>query len=104
MERHGWRQENSTDTSCVKQWGFQGWLHQAAGTGMENLGRDRKGWKFWWKDPEMYRLMNHGPETAHAYRYFETGERRAWDGAKEAIIKVNRLVEAMPLSEPGPRQ
>ncbi|KLU83922.1 flavin containing monooxygenase 9 [Magnaporthiopsis poae ATCC 64411] len=114
MERHidlhqrwvasRWRQENSTDTSCVKQWEFQGWLHQAAGTGMENLGWGWKGWKFWWKDPEMYRLMNHGPETAHAYRYFETGKRKTWDGAKEAIIKVNRLVEAIPLLEPGPRQ
>ncbi|KAL8388174.1 hypothetical protein RB595_009404 [Gaeumannomyces hyphopodioides] len=114
MERHidlhqkwvasRWRQENSTDTSCVKQWEFQGWLHQAAGTGMENLGWGWKGWKFWWEDREMYRLMNHGPETAHAYRYFETGKRKTWDGAKEAIIKVNKLVEAIPLQKPGPRQ
>ncbi|KAK0616773.1 flavin monooxygenase-like protein [Immersiella caudata] len=88
------------DTSMVRQWEFQAWLHKAAGTGMENLGWGWKGWKFWWNDREMYGLMNHGVETAHAFRYFETGKRRTWEGAREAIVHVNRIVgEKFPCPE-----
>ncbi|CAH0058478.1 unnamed protein product [Clonostachys solani] len=95
-----WRIEPNTDTSAVKTWEFQGWLHQAAGTGMESLGWGWKGWKFWWQDPEMYRLMNDGVETAHMYRYFETGKRKTWAGAREAIIHVNGVVKTtFPLEE-----
>jgi len=43
---------------------------------------------------------NDGVETAHAYRYFETGKRRTWDGAKAEIIHQNELVKSMfPLKE-----
>lgn len=81
------------DTTMVKQWEFQGWLHKAAGTGMENLGWGWNGWKFWWSDREAYALMNHGVETAHAFRYFETGRRPTWEGAREAIVGVNKAVK-----------
>lgn len=92
----------SFDPSMVKQWEFQGWLHRAAGTGMENLGWGWKGWKFWWKDREMYALMNHGAETAHGFRYFDGGEgrRKKWEGAREAIIHVNEEVKRQfPIKE-----
>ncbi|OAG10080.1 putative dimethylaniline monooxygenase [Paraphaeosphaeria sporulosa] len=84
--------EGSFDRSMVRNWEFQGFLHEAAGTGMESLGWGVKGWKFWIRDPKMSWLMNHGVETAHAFRYFETGKRKTWDGAREAIIKVNEAV------------
>ncbi|KAI1134604.1 putative dimethylaniline monooxygenase [Hypoxylon sp. FL0543] len=92
-----WRLDNNIDPSMVKQWEFQGFLHDAAGTGMENLGWGWKGWKFWFQDREMYNLMNHGVETAHAFRFFETGKRRAWPGAREAIIQANRAVKIFPV-------
>ena len=67
MERHvdrhqawvagRWALEPTIDPSCVKQWEFQGWLHRAAGTGMENLGWGWKGWLFWLRDRKMSRLM-----------------------------------------------
>jgi dimethylaniline monooxygenase (N-oxide forming) len=44
--------------------------------------------------------MNSGLETAHAYRFFETGKRKTWSGAKEAIIRVNEEAKKkFPLSE-----
>lgn len=94
-----WRLDNKIDISMVRQWEFQSFLHDAAGTGMDSLGWGWKGWKFWFKDPEMYRLMNHGVETAYAYRFFETGKRKTWPGAREAIIHANELVAQFPLKE-----
>ncbi|KAK5662305.1 hypothetical protein OQA88_8211 [Cercophora sp. LCS_1] len=92
----------SFDASMVRQWEFQGWLHQAAGTGMENLGWGWKGWKFWWKDRKMYSLMNHGVETAHGFRFFDGGEgrRRKWEGARKAIVHMNEQVKTLfPVEE-----
>lgn len=96
-----WKLDHSIDTSMVKQWEFQGWLHEAAGTGMENLSIfGWKGWKFWWRDRKMYKLMNDGVETAHMYRYFETGKRQTWDGAKEAILHANEVVNrVLPITK-----
>ncbi|KAK3942658.1 flavin-containing monooxygenase 9 [Diplogelasinospora grovesii] len=95
-----WDLDHYCDVSMVKQWEFQQWLHKAAGTGMENLGWGWKGWLFWLKDRKMYNLMNDGVETAHAYRYFETGKRRTWDGARDAIIHLNEAIKmTFPLKE-----
>jgi len=95
-----WALEPTIDPSGVKQWEFQRWQHRAAGTGMENLGWGWKGWRFWWRDRKMYKLMNDGVETAHAYRYFETGKRKTWDGARAEIIHQNELVKSMfPIKE-----
>lgn len=93
-----WYRYNHTDVSAVKQWEFQGFLHEAAGTGMENLGWGWKGWLFFFRDPKMSWLMNHGAETAHAYRFFETGKRDTWSGAREAIIHINYLVKRLKQS------
>ncbi len=89
-------EDPSIDTSCVRQWEFQSWIHQAAGTGMpENLGWGWRGLLFWLRDPKLYNLMNHGVETAHAYRFFDTGKRRVWEGARDEIIRQNNMVDAM---------
>ncbi|XXG95325.1 hypothetical protein Hte_001586 [Hypoxylon texense] len=92
-----WRLDNQIDVSMVKQWEFQGFLHEAAGTGMENLDWGWKGWKFWWNDRKMYNLMNNGVETSHAYRFFETGKRKTYPGAREAIIQANKAVKMFPI-------
>lgn len=96
-----WKLEHNIDPSMVKQWEFQGFLHEAAGTGMENLSwMGWKGWKFWWKDPKMYNLMAKGIESAHMYRYFETGKRKTWEGAREAILKLDEESRrVLPLSQ-----
>lgn len=84
-----WKLEHSVNLSMVKQWEFQRFLHDAAGTGMEALSwMGWKGWKFWWEDRKMYDLMSNGIETAHMYRYFETGKRKTWEGARDAILRI----------------
>lgn len=94
-----WAIDPTTPVGSVKQWEFQGWLHKAAGTGMENLGWGWKGWVFWFKDRKMYNLMNNGVETAHGFRFFETGKRKAWAGARDEIIHQNELIKAFPVKE-----
>jgi dimethylaniline monooxygenase (N-oxide forming) len=95
-----WRAEPlGFNASAVKTWEFQMFLHEAAGTGMDNLGYGWKGWKFFLQDPKMSYIMNNGVETAHAFRYFETGKRKTWDGAREAIIKANEAIKIFPLKE-----
>lgn len=93
-----WRMDHAIDVSMVKTWEYQSFLHEAAGTGMENLGWGWKGWKFWFKDPKMSYMMNNGVETAHAFRYFETGKRKKWPGARDAIIHLNKLVTIFPIN------
>lgn len=92
-----WKLDNAADTSMCKIWEYQGFLHEAAGTGMDNLGWGWKGWKFFLQDPKMSYMMNHGVETAHAFRFFETGKRKAWPGARDAIIHMNELVKEFPV-------
>jgi dimethylaniline monooxygenase (N-oxide forming) len=94
-----WRLDNNIDVSMVKVWEYQSFLHEAAGTGMENLGWGWKGWKFWFQDPKMSYMMNNGVETAHAFRYFDTGKRKVWPGARDAIIHMNELVKMFPIKE-----
>jgi dimethylaniline monooxygenase (N-oxide forming) len=95
-----WRENPlSFTSSAVKTWEFQTFLHEVAGTGMDNLGYGWNGWKFFFKDPKMSYLMNNGVETAHAFRYFETGKRKTWDGAREAIIKANEAVKVYPIKD-----
>lgn len=95
-----WRIDPNTPTSAVKTWEYQGWLHKSAGTGMDSLGWGWKGWKFWWQDRKMYKLMNDGVETAHMYRFFESDRRRAWPGARDAIVHMNEVVQkTFPLPE-----
>lgn len=95
-----WRLDHQINTSMVKNYEFQGFLHDAAGTGMkEGLGWGWEGWKFWMHDPKLSWLMSHGVETAHAFRVFDTGKRKTWSGAREAIIHANEVTKIFPLKE-----
>ena len=72
---------------------FESWLNRAAGNDVEeNLGWGWKGWRFWWTDNEMYRLIMNGVNTPFVYRLFEgrKGSRKRWSGARDAILQANR--------------
>lgn len=72
-------------------------MHETAGTGLyEYLGGGGwlgswKGWMFALRNLGMYMTMAYGVNTPHLWRFFETGKRRAWEGAEEAILRVNEL-------------
>ena len=71
---------------------LQSWLCAAAGNRVEEkLGWGWEGWKFWWNQSELYRLMVDGIDTPFVYRLFNgtSGSRAEWDGAREAIYEAN---------------
>jgi dimethylaniline monooxygenase (N-oxide forming) len=54
-------------------------------------------WKLWWTDREFYNLLVKGIWSPHFYRLFDAdrpGARKKWDGARDAIIQVNKDVQA----------
>lgn len=68
------------------------WVDEAAGTGMyEHLGWTAKGVGFFLREPRLCSAMSWGVNTPHLYRVFETGKRRAWEGARGAIERANYL-------------
>ena len=73
-------------------WKLEYWLNEAAGNRVnECLGWGLTGWRFWWKDRELCNLILGGLDTPFIYRLFEPapGGRKAWSGAREAILKAN---------------
>ena len=91
------------------------WVEEAAGVRVaENLGYGLEGWRFWLRERELCGLLMDGVLTPHMYRLFDGGARRdgtatetvtvtggverraqgrkAWDGARNEIFKVNRLI------------
>ncbi|KAK3117552.1 hypothetical protein LTR53_000978 [Teratosphaeriaceae sp. CCFEE 6253] len=75
---------------------FLKWVQEVAGTCLdEHLSyTSPKAWKLWWHDRALSRLLYDGIYSPHAYRLFESGGRRkAWDGAREAIVKVNEDIK-----------
>lgn len=101
MDRHHlWFMARCLETELPQYEGLREpaeWLrfvNDMAGTGVyEHLGWTMKGIKFWLTEPSLYKMMAWGVNSPHMYRVFETGKRKAWDGAREAIRNVNRLSE-----------
>lgn len=65
------------------------WLNDVIGNEMnENLGWGVQGWKFWWNEYRLWKVIVDGVDTPYVYRLFD-GRRKKWDGAKEAIYRQN---------------
>lgn len=76
------------------------WLNDVAGTELyERTGWGWAGWKFWWTDRIMYKLIMDGPDTPFALRLFVTKRgRKSWPGARDALIKANRSTLSVVLT------
>jgi dimethylaniline monooxygenase (N-oxide forming) len=71
---------------------FERFVHTTAGTGLyEYLGWTPKGIWFFLTQPRMYFTIAWGLKTPHILRFFETGKRKAWPDAKQAILHANHL-------------
>ncbi|KAF2762583.1 FAD/NAD(P)-binding domain-containing protein [Pseudovirgaria hyperparasitica] len=71
---------------------LEAFLNDAAGNEVnEKLGWGLEAWRFWWSDRELYRLIVDGINSPYLYRLFDgrAGSRKKWEGAREAIFKVN---------------
>lgn len=76
---------------------LESWLNRAAGNGLEEkLGWGWEGWKFWFRERELYGLVMDRVSTPFVYRLFQgrEGGRKMWEGAREAILKVNGRIKA----------
>jgi dimethylaniline monooxygenase (N-oxide forming) len=96
---HAWlttlveRETVASDFVQEESWLY--WCHDAAGTGInENLGYRFSGWGFWARDMSLSNLLMGGVETPFALRLFD-GKRKKWDGARQAIIDVNKEVSRL---------
>lgn len=77
----------------------ESWLpfvEDAAGTNVaRNLDyTSLQAWRMWLSDPWFESLMMGGIFSPHFYRLFPSEKRKQWDGAREAIVKVNEDVKA----------
>ncbi|KAF1931160.1 FAD/NAD(P)-binding domain-containing protein [Didymella exigua CBS 183.55] len=75
------------------EWSY--FLHEAAGTGLyEHVGWGWRAWRLWWNDRELYRAISNLPICAYSFRVFDTGKRKPWAGARQALVDAYReLVE-----------
>lgn len=65
-------------------------VNDAAGTGVNKyFGWTFKGLLFSLLHPMLYMQLAWGMANPHVYRLFETGKRKAWPGAREAVSRVN---------------
>ena len=86
LDKHGVYQVDVDPIAAEK------WMNATAGTGLnEHLGWGWTGWKWWWNNRELYRMIMSGVQTPFLYRLFEQrpGRRESWDGARAAIYKAN---------------
>ncbi|KAK7408117.1 hypothetical protein QQX98_009708 [Neonectria punicea] len=97
-EHHDWVVKQCLSSPLPQYEGLveaHGWLqfvHEMAGTGVyEHLGWTLQGIRFWLREPRLCSMMAWGISTPHIYRVFETGKRKAWSGAREAICHANLL-------------
>ncbi|KAJ4391102.1 hypothetical protein N0V93_004717 [Gnomoniopsis smithogilvyi] len=72
------------------------WFDEAAGTDIwSHFGIfSRKAWSFWWNDRELYRECARLVFSPALWRFFETGKRKTWDGARKQIYLDNEQAEA----------
>ncbi|KAJ4288989.1 hypothetical protein N0V90_011331 [Kalmusia sp. IMI 367209] len=90
---HAWvcelAKSGSVYPGIVKPGPWMHWANVTAGTGIdENLGYGLKGWWFWLSDWKFCNLLMGGIYSPHMLRLFD-GQRKKWDGARDAIIKAN---------------
>ncbi|KAF1831186.1 FAD/NAD(P)-binding domain-containing protein [Decorospora gaudefroyi] len=70
-------------------------MDDLAGTGVNGkLGYGWEGWRFWLRERKFCNLLMGGIWSPHIHRVFE-GKRKAWGGARDAIVKVNERVAEM---------
>lgn len=78
------------NTNFRNNWDWFKWVDQAAGLGVvDRIGYGPKGWKFWWSDRQLCRLMMDGIMSPHIMRLFDEGKRKSWDDASRVLEKVN---------------
>lgn len=73
------------------------WADETAGMGVErHVGRwwGWASWVFWWREGRLYRMIDKGVFTSAVWRLFPGTKRKAWDGARAEVQRLNEKHEA----------
>ncbi|OAA77925.1 dimethylaniline monooxygenase 2 [Akanthomyces lecanii RCEF 1005] len=73
------------------------WADETAGMGVErHVGRwcGWASWAFWWRERRLYRMIDAGVFTSAVWRLFPGEKRKAWDGARAEVQRLNEKHEA----------
>jgi dimethylaniline monooxygenase (N-oxide forming) len=90
----GIAKQGSATPGWVHQGEWVAWANEAAGTGVnEHLGWGMAGWKFYFQDRALYKLLMDGIYVPAIWRVFDGDKRKKWEGARAEIEKVNAEVE-----------
>lgn len=79
-------------TGIMGQIEYDQWLNEVAGTRLyAHLDNwfSPDCWKLWWNDRKLYKKLVSGIISTHFLRLFESGGRKAWPGARAAIMEAN---------------
>jgi dimethylaniline monooxygenase (N-oxide forming) len=77
--------------ASVPQSDWLRWANETAGAGLyERMGWGGKGWRFWWTDRELYKMVMDGVLTSASWRLFDEGKRKSWPQARDEIVRLNR--------------
>lgn len=76
--------------AVVKAADWMDWVNDVAGTNVgQYLGYGYQGWKLWMTDRRFCNMLMDGLLSPHLYRLFPSHKRKAWPGARQAIIAMN---------------
>lgn len=76
-------------------WEWFKWCDEAAGLGLvKKMGYGLEGWKFWFRDRKLCKLVTDGLMSPHLFRLFDEGKRRPWEDARKEIERVNEKARA----------
>ncbi|KAF7973664.1 hypothetical protein HWV62_14638 [Athelia sp. TMB] len=95
---HAWlvglAEKDTVASDLVHEQSWLQWMHDAAGTGInENLGYGTTGLWHWAREPRLTSMIMGGVESPFVLRLFE-GKRKAWEGARQAIVDINEEARA----------
>lgn len=68
------------------------WADETAGMGVEEhvaAWWSWKSWVFWWRERELYGMIDRGVFTSAVWRLFRGGKRKAWEGARDEVRRLN---------------
>lgn len=81
-------------TNLRNNWEWYKWCDEAAGIGLvKRMGYGLEGWKFYFQDRKLCKLVMDGLLSPHLFRLFDEGKREAWPDARAAVEKVNHKAQ-----------
>lgn len=94
QKQHDWLVSLSAEGTVIPGWvngaEWMAWADEAAGSDVfPHIGYGLRGWAFWLRDRQLSKILMDGIPSPHQFRLFDNGQRRAWSGARDEILRIN---------------